>query len=157
MKKIVLIVFLTTTFFALLQPIHATSSPDLVIPINEPAVSKPGPYNDILIRQFLSLTPRKYYELSGKRMSLLQKISLKLAQHKVKRMLKKGEPVDLVAMSKGVDTSDFNLPGFALGLILSVFGVLIAYLIDDTDANMIKWAWIGAAVGAILILLLLIL
>ncbi|MDP4264081.1 MAG: hypothetical protein Q8941_16255 [Bacteroidota bacterium] len=157
MKKILLTVLLGITFLSLRPPAFAISAPACIVTLNEPAASKPDPLNERLTQEFLSLTPQKYFELTGKRMSLSQKISLKLAQQKVKRMARKGKPVDLVAMSKGVDTSDFNLPGFVLGLILSLIGVLIVYLIDKTDANMIKWAWIGAGVGAVLILLALIL
>jgi hypothetical protein len=157
MKKTFLTVLLGTFFLSLLQPAGAMSLPTYAASLPESAAITPNPLNEQLTREFLALTPEKYYQLTGKRMSLSQKISLKLAQHKVKRMIKKGKPVDLVAMSKGVDASDFNLPGFVLGLVLSVLGVLIVYLIDKTDANMIKWAWIGAGVGAILILLVLIL
>ena len=54
-------------------------------------------------------------------------------------------------MAGGLDTSDFNIGGFVLGLLLSVIGVLIAYLIGDT--NVIKWAWIGFAVFLVIFLL----
>jgi hypothetical protein len=158
MKKAFLTVLLGTFFLSLLQPASAMSLPACTTSLPETAAIKPNdPLNEKLTREFLALTPEKYYQLTGKRMSLFQKISLKLAQQKIKRMKRKGKPVDLVAMSKGVETSDFNLPGFVLGLVLSLLGVLIVYLIDKTDANMIKWAWIGAGVGAILILLTLIL
>jgi hypothetical protein len=143
--------FLGIGFLLALQPANAITATSSIILTNSPAATKADPLNKILIKHFLSLTPKKYYELTGKRMKLSQKISLKLAQHKVKRMIKKGKTVDLVAMSKGIDTSDFHLIGFVLGLILSLIGVLFAYLVDDE--SMIKWAWIGAGIGAIIFLL----
>jgi hypothetical protein len=151
MKKIMLNAFLGIGFLLALQPANAISGTNSIILTNSPIATKADPLNEILIKQFLSLTPKKYYELTGKKMKLSQKISLKLAQHKVKSMIKKGKTVDLVAMSKGIDTSDFNLVGFLLGLILSLIGVLFAYLIDDE--SVIKWAWIGAGIGAIIFLL----
>ena len=51
-----------------------------------------------------------------------------------------------------------GLIGFGLGFFLSIFGILIAYLLTDGNRkNRIKWAWIGAAVGAVLTLLMFIL
>lgn len=142
---------LRTGFLLAIQPANAISATPNNFNLNEAAVTKPDPLNDLLIQQFLSLQPKKYYEMTGKKMSLLQKISLKLAQHKVKRLIKRGKTVDLVAMSKGLDISDFNIAGFLLGLILNLVGVLIAYLINDE--SIIKWAWIGAAIQAVLLLL----
>lgn len=154
MRKNILTVLLGTCFLLVLQPANAISS--YTVPTDETVVAKPNPFNDMLVEQFLHLTPKKYFELTGKRMKLTEKISLKLAQQKVKRMIRKGKPVDLVATAKEIDTSDFNIGGFVLGLVLSLIGVLIAYLIDKEDASMIKWAWIGAGIQAILILLALI-
>lgn len=154
MKKVFLTVLMGTCFLLALQP--ANSMVASSYPAAQSTLTKPDPINDKLIQEFLSLTPKKYYKMTGKRMKLSEKIALKLTQRKVKRMIKRGEPVDLVAMSKEIDTSDFNIAGFVLGLILSLIGVLIAYLIDENDSSMIKWAWIGAGVQAILILLALI-
>jgi hypothetical protein len=148
MKRIFLSVLFAVTGILFLQPAHAISTivPESAKP-TDPAV------NTVLIQEFLKLTPKKYYELTGKKMKLSQKVSLKLAQWKIKRMLKKGKTVDLVAMTtkKGIDTSDFNIAGFLLGFFLSLIGVLIAYLIGDEA--LIKWAWLGAGLSAILWLL----
>ena len=143
-----------------LQPAYAISgSSSLILPSSgtEPATKKAtDPLNDLLVKRFLELTPKQYEELTGKDMKLSQKLSFKLAQWKIKRMLKKGKTVDLMAMrQKGIDTSDFNIAGFLLGFFLSLIGVLIAYLIDDEA--IIKWAWLGAGLSAILWLLFVVL
>jgi hypothetical protein len=151
MKKTILTSLLGIGFLLVLQSAHAISGINSIVGDNTSPSERVDPLNEILIKQFLSLTPGKYYELTGKKMKLSQKISLKLAQHKVKRMIKKGKMVDLVAMSRGIDTSDFNLIGFLMGLFLSLIGVLFAYLVDDE--SVIKWAWIGAGIGAIIFLL----
>jgi hypothetical protein len=103
------------------------------------------------VDDFLSLTPKKYKELTGEKLSIPQKISLKLAQKKIKKAIKNNEQIDSTTMANAVDTSDFNIGGFILGLLLSVIGVLIAYLIGDT--SVIKWAWIGFGVFLIIFLL----
>ena len=159
MKRILLSVLLVAAGLFVLQPAHAISgSSGLIVPASTPVTAPVDPaMNAALIQQFLKLTPQRYYEITGKKMKLSQKISLKLAQWKIKRMLKKGKTVDLVAMTtkKGIDTSDFNIAGFLLGFFLSLIGVLIAYLLNDEA--IIKWAWLGAGLSAILWLIFVVL
>ena len=70
----------------------------------------------------------------------------------MKRAIKNNEDIDTsTAMADAFDSSDFNIGGFVLGLLLSVIGVLIAYLIGDT--TVIKWAWIGFGVFLVIFLL----
>jgi hypothetical protein len=120
-----------------------------VLPKAESAVA--APFANMNVEEFLALTPKKYKELTGEKLSLTQKISLKLAQKKIRKALKNNESVDSITMANAVDTSDFNIGGFVLGLLLSVVGVLIAYLIGDT--SVIKWAWIGFGVFLVIFLL----
>ena len=127
--------------FALVEP--STVAPAESTKVN--ALSK------MTVEDFLSLTPKKYKELTGEKLSLTQKISLKLAQKKIKKAIKNNEKVDEGTVASAFDTSDFNIGGFILGLLLSVIGVLIAYLIGDT--TVIKWAWIGFGVFLIIFLL----
>lgn len=102
------------------------------------------------IKEFLLLTPKKYEELTGKKMTLTQKLSLKFSKVKIKRDLKRGKQVDLADAKV---TSGFSFGGFVLGALLSVVGVFIAYLIGNR--NIIKWSWIGFGVSAAIILVLL--
>jgi hypothetical protein len=105
------------------------------------------------IQQFLLLTPKKYREITGEKMTLAQKLSLKFAQHKIKKQLKNGVAIDLPLINKKLINQEFSLGGFALGVLLSFVGVLIAYLIGDR--RVIKWAWIGAGLCFAVILLIL--
>ena len=154
MKKITLSVLLALGSLVMLQPAHAISS-SLVVPSNpKSAITPYERANELLVQQFLTLTPKKYYELTGKKLKLSQKVSLKLAQWKIKKMIRKGKKVDLITMAKAqkdLDTSDFNIAGFLLGFFLSLIGVLIAYLIGGDD--IIKWAWLGAGLSLIIWLL----
>ena len=138
------------------------SSSAVVIPVSTviPAkvtesVAKPSPFAGMTVQDFLALTPKKFKELTGKKMSMSQKISLKIAQRKVKKMVKNNEQVDLYKVAPGVDTSDFSIGGFVLGLLLGIIGILIAYLIGDR--SVIKWAWLGFAVWIVILLLALLL
>lgn len=139
------------------QIVNATIEPATIVKpvIKQTIVSNHQPLSLQSVQQFLSLTPKKYAELTGKKMTLSQKISLKFTQYKIKRMVKKGKTVDLNTLSKAIDTSNFNVAGFVLGLLLNIIGVLIAYLIGDR--NLIKWAWIGFAVSTAILIIILIL
>ena len=128
----------------------------LTVPSTEPVPPKSEntvvtPFTGMTVQDFLALTPKKYKELTGEKLSITQKISLKLAQKKIRKALKNNESIDSATMANAVDTSDFNIGGFVLGLLLSVIGVLIAYLIGDT--SVIKWAWIGFGVFLVIFLL----
>jgi uncharacterized membrane protein YqaE (UPF0057 family) len=72
------------------------------------------------IDQFLSLTPKKYKELTGKKLSLKETLQLKVAQKFVKKKLKHGGE-----MSKGL----YILLAF-LGLAWIAMGVM-----DDWSGN----------------------
>jgi hypothetical protein len=128
----------------------------LIIPSTVPVPPKAestvaAPFANMSVEEFLALTPKKYKELTGEKLSFTQKISLKLAQKKVRKALRNNENIDSITMANAVDTSDFNIGGFVLGLLLSLVGVLIAYLIGDT--SVIKWAWIGFGVFLVIFLL----
>src|SRR5687768_928557 len=52
-----------------------------------------APLANMSVEQFLALTPKKYKELTGEKLSLTQKISLKIAQKKIKRAVKHNEKI----------------------------------------------------------------
>lgn len=143
------------SLLAFVMLIFNFSTSALTLPSTEPVPKSDNtvaaPFANMSVEDFLALTPKKYKELTGEKLSFTQKIALKMTQKKVKRAIKNGEKVDAATMAGGLDTSDFNIGGFVLGLLLSAIGVLIAYLIGDT--NVIKWAWIGFAVFLVIFLL----
>lgn len=144
-------IFFTNASFALIDPTPVFNNP--ANQSKEPA--KPSPFAGMTVQDFLSLTPKKYKELTGKRMSFSQKISLKISQYKVKKMAKKNKYVDLYKITHGVDTTDFSIGGFVIGLLLGPIGVLVGYIIGDR--SFIKWAWIGFLIWVGFVLLVLIL
>lgn len=138
----------------------ALRSSALVLPSSTPEPVKKestavSPLSHLSADDFLSLTPKKIREMTGQKMSLSQKLALKVAQNKLKKEMKAKQNADVSSAAAFVDDSDFNIGGFVLGLLLSIIGVLIAYLIGDRDV--IKWAWLGFGVSVIIFLLILIL
>lgn len=114
-----------------------------------------SPLAHLSVDDFLSLTPKKVREMTGQKMTLSQKVALKMAQSKLKREIANKQQASVSDAAAAVDGSDFNIGGFVLGLLLSIIGVLIAYLIGDQ--SVIKWAWIGFGISVIIYLLVLIL
>jgi hypothetical protein len=102
---------------------------------------------------FLSLTPAKVKEITGKKMTLGQKVSLKMAQAEVKKQLKKGKEVNLAEMGKKAG-SGISALWLILGLLLGLIGVLIALLTKkDKDDNRVKSSLIGWGIWVAIVII----
>ena len=97
---------------------------------------------------------------TGVKMRFADRIAFKLGQRQLKRNINPDGTINSNKLAKYFSkgeavTSGFNGGGFALGLLLSLIGVLIAYLIKTGDRQgRIKWAWIGAAISAVIWILI---
>lgn len=103
----------------------------------------------ISLLELSTISMKDLQKLTGKKMSLLDKMLLKSSQNKLRHSINNDGSLNnkkiskYVAKARGGETG-FHAGGFFLGLLLGVIGVLIAYLIkDDYKSNRVKWAWIG--------------
>ena len=121
----------------------------------------PNPLSFFTAQQFLELTPQKYRAITGKKMNFFQKIELKMLQHKVKKMVKRGEVVTMADVQKRFDQmSSMNVLGFLLGLVLGPVGVIIALILKETGnvgADVLKWSLYGLLVWLAIVLLVILL
>jgi len=132
-----------------------------VFVISKPApstnIKDPNPLSLMTAKQFLTLTPQKYQELTGKKMNLVQKAEFKMVQHKVKKMVKRGEVVTMADVQKKFeDMSSMNVLGFLLGLILGPVGVIIALILKETGdvgADTVRWSLYGLLIWLAIVLL----
>jgi hypothetical protein len=150
------LLFTTVALFAFTI---ANASPLLVVPVKSGSSvikTETDPLSLITAKQFLSLTPKKYQELTGKKMNLFQKIEFKMLQHKVKGMVKRGEVVTMADVKDRVDElSSMNVLGFLLGLVLGPVGVVIALILKETgnvDAGVLRWSLYGLLVWLAIVL-----
>lgn len=109
----------------------------------------------ISLLELSELKVKELENLTGEKMKLADKVGFKIAQNKLRNSINpdgsfNNRKMDKMA-AKAIDGSGFHLGGFALGFLLTIIGVLIAYLInDDKKAQRVKWAWIGFAAGLVL-------
>jgi hypothetical protein len=143
--------FLTNGNSTSVLPKPSVKASDVYIPIGSTG-------QKISLQQLSEISMNDLQTLTGKKMKFMEKIAFKSAQRKLKNNINRDGTLDkrfLKKMTKAADvTSGFHLGGFALGLLLFLIGVLIAYLInDDLKSSRVKWAWIGAAISLILIII----
>ena len=118
------VLLFTQTSFAFVNPVVSTVAAGEVT--TEPS-AKPAPFSAMTVKYFLTLTPKKYTELTGKKLTFPQKVSLKLVQLKIKNQLRKGK----LSESSPVDFHDpvqkwmwFWIFGWGIGLVLLFVPVL---------------------------------
>ena len=144
-----------------------TSHPESRFPINSREVFIPvGNTGHLISLMNLSQISVKDFEnLSGKKMKFADKVKFKLGQRELRKKINDDGTFNSKQLENYLNASqkkgllmNISWAGLALGLFLSLIGVLIAYLITSKEGNpsMIKWAWIGAIIslivwGAILI------
>jgi hypothetical protein len=96
--------------------------------------------------------------ITGEKMKMTSKIGFLVSQKQLRSSINANGTINNKklekAFTKAGGTSDFNIVGFVLGLLLSIIGVLIAYLIKGDDHNArVKWAWIGFGISLVIWLL----
>jgi len=126
-------------------------------PVPSTTIKDPNPLSLMTAKQFLTLTPQKYQDLTGKKLNLVQKVEFRMVQHKVKKMVRRGEVVTMSDVQKKFeDMSSMNVLGFLLGLILGPVGVIIALILKETGdvgADTVRWSLYGLLIWLAIVLL----
>jgi hypothetical protein len=156
--------------FLLLHPLsflHAATSPSLVaiwpsiaeLPSNANYIFLPvGSSGQTISLMALSKISIGEFELlKGKKLNFFDRIGFKLGQRKLRNKIEvdgtiKNSRIAEYANKIADDDSGSNFGGFALGFGLNIWGILIAYLINDEKKRQrVKWAWIGFGTLAVLV------
>jgi hypothetical protein len=135
-----------------------------------PSNPKPGPLNaaqimiplgkdgrKISLLELSRISKTELETITGRKMNGVQSLAFKGAQKKMKKGINSEGIVTGKKMKKLFYAGDegFHLGGFALGFLVGLIGVLIAYLInDDYKQNRVKWSWIGFGVALVLYLVI---
>ena len=149
---------IATLLLALVFSLSVVNAGMIVVPKStEPVKTETASPADVLSKMdpktFLSLTPAKIQEMTGKKMTFKQKLGLKLAQRDVKKQLKQGKEVNMADMAKRAD-GGISVLWLILGLLLGVIGVLIALLTKKgKDDNRVKSSLIGWGIWIAIVLI----
>lgn len=113
----------------------------------------------ISVLDLSEMSIREVETLRGKKMKMADRIAFKAAQHKLRQSINYDGTLSLKMTKKlkkaGSGETGFHIGGFALGFLLGLIGVLIAYLInDDFKRNRVKWSWLGLLASVLLSLLI---
>lgn len=106
-----------------------------------------------------SISTKDFQSLTGKKMSFGERMGFKIAQRQIRSSINEDGTVNSKRLANLYNKADggsgFHLGGFALGFLLGLIGVLIAYLInDDMKKSRVKWSWLGCLIGVILSLII---
>ena len=148
---------------AIFSTAQAKAFTNLIIFIKpaSPTIKDPNPLSMMSAKEFLTLTPQKFQELTGKKMNLVQKVEFKMVQHRVKKMVKRGEVVTMADVQKKFDhVSSMNILGFLLGLILGPIGVIIALILKETGdvgPDCVRWSLYGLLIWLAIVFLIVLL
>ena len=114
----------------------------------------------ISLADFSKLKPAEYEKLAHVKLNFFDRIGYKMAMKKLRKSIAADGTIKnkkmLKAFSSYTDdfTEDLHLGGLALGFLLGLIGVLIAYLInDDNHDSRVKWAWLGCAAWVVIVLI----
>lgn len=132
--------------FLVASSAHAFTTLTIVQPVTA-TNTDPDPLASISAKQFLTLTPKKYHEITGKKMNIVQRMELKFLQYKIKRMMKKGKEINMAdVIKRAEDDSLMNVLAFLLGAILGPIGVIIVLILKqsgDMSQTAFRWSLIG--------------
>jgi uncharacterized membrane protein YeaQ/YmgE (transglycosylase-associated protein family) len=115
----------------------------------------------ISLMEFSKLTPAEYQKMANVKLKFFDRIAYKVAMKKLKKSISKDGTITNKKVAKMFSPttdgdSGFHLGGFALGFLLGLIGVLVAYVVfsDDNKANRVKWSWIGLIASVVLSIIL---
>ena len=153
MKKIVLIFIafsiLTVSFASTVTSVPVKKATDVYL-----VIGKKG--ERISLMDLTQISVKDYQTISGRHMTFLERAGFKVSQKKLAKCIKADGSINSKRLAKLVGDGDhstgFHAGGFALGFLLGLIGVLLAYVVNDNEnkPNRVKWAWIGFGIFVVI-------
>lgn len=145
--------FIAVNAFSVVDPSNkAPLASEIMVPIN-----KSGKL--ISLAELATISPKKFAEYTGKKMTLAEKVALKISQRQLRSSINADGTVNsakLKKFSKKAGGGGLHGGGFALGFFLGLIGVLLAYVVfdDENKQRRIKGSWIGLIAAVVFYLVL---
>jgi hypothetical protein len=156
MKKVfaflMAIALMAQSFAAVSVTVPPKKASEVFIPIGNTG-------KQVSLQDLSEMKVSEFESISGRDMKLADKAMFKMAQKELRKNISHDGTINSKKLNKfftqkADGTSGFHLGGFALGFLLGLIGVLIAYLLnDDKKSSRVKWAWIGLGVVVVLVIL----
>ena len=158
----------TFILFLLIAVVSASYSSTNSIPVSStnPSIKATDVYVPIgkngqliSLMDLSEISVKDFEKLSGKKMKMMEKVNFKMKQRELKKNINYDGSFSKKRVEKYFNKAaegggGFHIGGFALGFLLGLIGVLIAYLInDDKKKDRVKWSWIGLLVLVVILLL----
>jgi hypothetical protein len=150
MKKIV--------FSLLLLSFAYSAKAAIIIPGKNPLASEimiplMGTNTSISLEAFVKMTPKEYKFITGKKLSFMERIKLKVSQHYGKKLIQKDGTADITQTKKFgfFDRWHWHWGGFALGFLIIIGPIIALFFKDDY-----KWDrfWTAMTVSSALVAVL---
>ena len=153
------ITLFTTSFAFSVVSSFPRKASDVYVPIGATGLR-------ISLQNLATIDVKDFEKLSGRHLNFIDRFGFKLAQRKLRNGIAADGTIDNKKLKKFLDEGDhssgFHLGGFALGFLLGLIGVLLAYVIGgdpEVKRNRAKWAWIGfgliTAIEVVLVIIVL--
>lgn len=143
--------FQTANAVTINAPVKAS---DIIVPLGKTGKT-------INLQTLSVISTEQFEDLTGKKLGVADKLMFKAAQRKIRNSINKDGTINnkkierLYHRKYDSDDHGFNLGGFALGFLLGLVGVLIAYIINnDRNHSRRTWAWIGFGIFLVLYLII---
>ena len=167
MKKVFISLVLMAFCSSAYTSTKSLSVPNEGLPVKATEVYIPvGKTGQLISLMDLSqISVKDLEKLTGKKMKFVEKVNFKIGQRHLRKNINDdgsftSKKYENYFSSFGMFTDGISWSGLALGLFLSLIGVLIAYLIggdknkkglaDKNRRRRIRWAWIGAIISLII-------
>ena len=160
MKKLVTLftalAFVLFSFAAVITETPPKNANEIFVPVGNAG-------QKISLMDLSQISMKEFATITGKKLKFVDKVALKLAQRDLRKSINEDGTINSKRLEKSLKKfadgeSGFHIGGFALGFLLGLIGVLIAYLIkDDKKSNRVKWAWLGLAAWVVILLIALVL
>ncbi|HEV2832353.1 MAG TPA: hypothetical protein VGW31_10280 [Hanamia sp.] len=158
MKKVIFL-FVAFSLFAT----SFASSGFNALPKNAADVYLPmGNNTQISLMDLSVIKVKDYQKISGKHLNFFERIAFKAGQRNLRKSISEDGTITNKKLLKAIESGDhstgFHIGGFALGFLLGIIGVLLAYVIggdEDVKKNRAKWAWIGFGLYVVIVVAIL--
>lgn len=130
MKKLILLFLSSLLIYAAEAAVLPTENPDA----KNIKVAMPWSDKTISLAELATLTPKQYKALTGKKLTLAEKIQLKLSQRQARKLIEKDGTVNAEKWKKKFgffDRWSWHWGGFALGFLVLLGPIICLFINDD--------------------------